>query len=97
MLARARELSARTLIFDVEPLVAWWDTSQQALDQGIAAIVAQLDQVPASCGYVIFATNSDPQALGAPVGARRPGAATSPRPGSRCGPARTAGCQGPAR
>jgi hypothetical protein len=71
VLARASELSARTLIFDVEPLVAWWDTSQQALDQGIAGIVAQLDQVPA-VRDVMFATNS----------ARRP-SALPPVPGVR--------------
>jgi predicted HAD superfamily phosphohydrolase YqeG len=57
VLARARELSVRTMIFDVEPLVAWWDTSQQALDQGIAEITGQLDQVP-EVRVVLFATNS---------------------------------------
>jgi hypothetical protein len=66
VLARARELSARTLIFDVEPLVAWWDTSQQTLDQGIGGIVTQLDQVP-EVRDVMFATNS----------ARRPSALPS--------------------
>src|SRR6202012_3956748 len=55
--ARARELSLRTLIFDIEPLVAWWDTSQQALDQGIAEIAGSLDQVP-GVRAVVFATNS---------------------------------------
>jgi hypothetical protein len=45
------------MIFDVEPLVAWWDTSQGALDQGIAGILGQLDEVP-EVQAVIFATNS---------------------------------------
>jgi len=66
VLARARELSLRTLIFDVEPLVAWWDTSQQALDEGIAGLLAQLDQIP-EARVVVFATNS----------ARRPSAVPS--------------------
>jgi predicted HAD superfamily phosphohydrolase YqeG len=55
--ARVRELSLRTLIFDIEPLVAWWDTSQQVLDQGIAEVLGSLDQVPA-VQSVLFATNS---------------------------------------
>jgi len=57
LLARARELSLRTLIFDVEPMIAWWDTSQQALDEGIAAILAELGQLP-ELQAVVFATNS---------------------------------------
>lgn len=57
VLARARELSLRTLIFDVEPLVAWWDSGQDALDRGMAEIVAALGEVPA-LRAVLFATNS---------------------------------------
>ena len=57
VLARARELSLRTMIFDVEPLVAWWDTSQESLDQGVATIVAELAQLP-DVRVVVFATNS---------------------------------------
>lgn len=57
VLARARELSLRTLVFDVEPLVAWWNTSQRALDQGIAEILGSLDQVP-GVQALVFATNS---------------------------------------
>jgi predicted HAD superfamily phosphohydrolase YqeG len=57
VLTRARELSVRTLIFDVEPLVAWWDSGQQALDRGIAAVLGQLDEVP-QLQVLVFATNS---------------------------------------
>ena len=32
---QAGALSARTLVFDIEPLVAYWDGGQEALDQGI--------------------------------------------------------------
>jgi len=66
VVARASELSVRTMIFDVEPLVAWWDSGQESLDRGIAAIVGELGAVPA-VRVVVFATNS----------ARRPSAVPS--------------------
>ena len=66
VLARSRELSVRTMIFDVEPLVAWWDSGQESLDSGMAAIVGDLGTVPA-VRAVVFATNS----------ARRPSAVPS--------------------
>ena len=34
-LGRVRELSVRTVIFDVEPLIAYWDSGQDALDRGL--------------------------------------------------------------
>jgi predicted HAD superfamily phosphohydrolase YqeG len=71
VLARARELSVRTMIFDVEPLVAWWGSSQESLDHGVAAIVGDLGAVPA-VRVVVFATNS----------VRRPSAVPS-LPGAR--------------
>lgn len=57
VLVRASELSLRTMIFDVEPLVAWWGSGQESLDRGLAAIVGQLGAVPAA-RVVVFATNS---------------------------------------
>ena len=66
VLARARELSVRTMIFDVEPLVAWWDSDQEALDQGIAAVLSGVAELP-DVREVVFATNS----------ARRPSAIPS--------------------
>jgi predicted HAD superfamily phosphohydrolase YqeG len=66
VLARAGELSVQTMIFDVEPLVAWWDSSQESLDRGVATIVGMLDQAP-EVRVVVFATNS----------ARRPSAIPS--------------------
>lgn len=57
VLTRARELSVRTLILDVEPLIAWWDSSQQALDRGIAAVLGELGEVP-ELEVLVFATNS---------------------------------------
>ena len=66
VLARARELSVRTMIFDVEPLVAWWDSGQEALDRGVAGVVSELGELP-DVRVVVFATNS----------ARRPSAIPS--------------------
>lgn len=56
-LRRVRELSARTVIFDVEPLVAYWDGGQDALDQGIDRVLAQLADAP-ELRVACFATNS---------------------------------------
>ena len=33
VLVRASELSVPMMIFDVEPLVAWWDSGQESLDR----------------------------------------------------------------
>ena len=57
LFAEATELSVRTMIFDVEPLVAPWHGSQESLDQGIARVLGDARTVP-SVRVVIFATNS---------------------------------------
>ena len=57
LFTEARELSAKTMIFDVEPLVAPWHGSQESLDQGIARILGDVRTVP-SVRVVVFATNS---------------------------------------
>ena len=57
LFAEARELSVRTMIFDVEPLVTPWHGSQESLDQGIARILGGASTVP-SMRVVVFATNS---------------------------------------
>jgi predicted HAD superfamily phosphohydrolase YqeG len=57
VLRRVAELSARTVIFDVEPLVAYWDSGQDALDRGIALVAGQAAAV-AGVRVVCFATNS---------------------------------------
>jgi predicted HAD superfamily phosphohydrolase YqeG len=51
------QLSVKTIIFDIEPLVAWWDSSRDALDQGIARVLSQVAAVPGLL-VVCFATNS---------------------------------------
>ena len=57
LFAKARELSVRTMILDVEPLVAPWRSSQESLDQGIACVLGCIRTVP-SVRVVVFATNS---------------------------------------
>jgi hypothetical protein len=56
-LRRVRELSARTVIFDIEPVVAYWDSGQEALDRGVASVVRQVAAVP-GVQVVCFSTNS---------------------------------------
>ena len=62
---RAGELSARTMIFDIEPVVAYWDTSQEALDRGIARVLDEVATVP-GVQVVCFATNSARRPSGLP-------------------------------
>ena len=56
-LRRVEELSARTVIFDVEPLGAYWDSGQEALERGVARLVLRAGQLP-EVQLVCFATNS---------------------------------------
>jgi predicted HAD superfamily phosphohydrolase YqeG len=68
VLDRVREGRARTVIFDVEPLVAYWDSGQQALDQGVALVAAQA-AAAGGVQVVCFATNSRRRPSGLPPGA----------------------------
>ena len=43
---RARQLSVRTMIVDVEPLVSWWDNTQESLDWGVAMVVGKVATLP---------------------------------------------------
>jgi predicted HAD superfamily phosphohydrolase YqeG len=67
VLACAGKLSLKTLIFDVEPLIAWWDSSQESLDRGIAMVVGELSSVP-QVRVVVFATNSARRPSTVPTG-----------------------------
>jgi len=51
------ELAARTLVFDVEPLVADWDGPQDSLDRGVGTIVDLVATIP-RVRAICFATNS---------------------------------------
>jgi predicted HAD superfamily phosphohydrolase YqeG len=62
LLRRVADLAAKTIITDVEPLVAFWDTSQESLDEGLATVLGQVAAIP-GIEVMCFATNS----------ARRPG------------------------
>jgi hypothetical protein len=57
LFARVGELALATLIFDIEPLVAPWDSGQQGLDRGVAEVLGQAGTVP-SVRAVVFSTNS---------------------------------------
>ena len=57
LLTEARKLAVRTIIVDVEPLVAFWDSDQRTLDRGIARVLGEIRAVP-SVRAVVFATNS---------------------------------------
>ena len=48
-----RDLGVRTVVVDVEPLVAFWDTGSEALEDGVARVLAALNTE-----VVLFATNS---------------------------------------
>jgi predicted HAD superfamily phosphohydrolase YqeG len=71
LLAKAAELSAKTLVFDIEPLVAYWDNGQQALDTGVRRITEEALAVP-GVAVVCFSTNSirRPSALPQHAGVR---------------------------
>ena len=60
----ASQLAARTLVFDVEPFVANWDSSQETLDDGVARVLGRVATIPGVL-VVCFATNSSrrPSAL----------------------------------
>jgi hypothetical protein len=57
VLDRARKLSLATMIFDVEPLVSWWDNPQESLDWGVAMITGKVAVLP-TVRVLVFATNS---------------------------------------
>jgi hypothetical protein len=57
LLTEARKLAVRTMIVDVEPLVAFWGSDQRTLDRGIARVLGEIRTVP-SVRAVVFATNS---------------------------------------
>ena len=56
-LARVQQLSMQTVIFDIEPLIAHWDSDQEALDQGIAHVLGRVGAMPA-VKVICFSTNS---------------------------------------
>jgi predicted HAD superfamily phosphohydrolase YqeG len=68
VLERVRELAPKTVIVDVEPVVASWDSGQEPLDSGVASMVGQLGGL-AGVSVLCFATNSARRPSRVPVGA----------------------------
>ena len=91
---QAGELSARTMIFDVEPLVAYWDGGQEALDQGMARVLSEVAVLPA-VEVVCFATNSSRRPSVVPGEPGACGWCTWRRRVSHCGPRRIGVFPGP--
>ena len=54
---RAGELSVRTVIVDIEPLVSVWNGTQETLDEGIARVLSEVAKLP-TVEVVCFSTNS---------------------------------------
>lgn len=54
---RIVELGAKTAVVDIEPLVAFWDTGQSALRQGVITVLAEFTETT-TLRAVVFATNS---------------------------------------
>lgn len=71
VLRRVEELSARTVVFDIEPLVAYWDSGQDELERGVVQIVLRVSELP-KVQLVCFSTNSTrrPRAMPASAGVR---------------------------
>ena len=51
------KIAPRTVVLDVEPLVAFWDTDTADLERGIALVLEQLREL-AGIEVIVFATNS---------------------------------------
>ena len=68
---RAGELSVRTVILDVEPLVTYWNGTQESLDEGIARVLGEIVKLP-TVEVVCFSTNSlrRPSVVPSPAGVR---------------------------
>jgi predicted HAD superfamily phosphohydrolase YqeG len=62
---RIAELSLKTVIFDIEPLVAYWNSAQDELDQGVRHIIREFAVIP-GLRVVCFATNSARQVSAIP-------------------------------
>jgi predicted HAD superfamily phosphohydrolase YqeG len=67
LLARAAELAVETIICDIEPLVASWNSSRADLDRGMARVLAEFRRIP-SLRVVVFATNSARRPSAVPAG-----------------------------
>jgi hypothetical protein len=67
LLACAAQLAIKTLIVDVEPLIAPWGSDQDLLDRGLARLLGQVRRIP-SLRVVVFSTNSARRPSAVPPG-----------------------------
>jgi hypothetical protein len=95
MLNHIAKIAPRTVIFDVEPLVAFWDTDSAALERGIAQLLERLRDLT-GIEVVVFATNSARRQPESRTTNRSRKSSTSPPPASRFEPSHTAACPVPA-
>ena len=58
VLDRVRARSPRTVVFDVEPLVAYWDTDEATLVEGVTVVLDRIAAQATGVQVVAFATNS---------------------------------------
>ncbi|HET9658172.1 MAG TPA: hypothetical protein VFP72_22660 [Kineosporiaceae bacterium] len=58
LLDHLQALAVRTVVVDVEPLIAFWDTDDRTLAQGVARFLAELGSRPGRLQVIVFATNS---------------------------------------
>jgi predicted HAD superfamily phosphohydrolase YqeG len=58
LLSRLREFAPRTIVFDVEPFVARWDTGYATLVDGVWRIIELVASNAVGVQVVAFATNS---------------------------------------
>ncbi len=67
LLACAARLAVKTLIVDIEPLVAYWNSDQELLERGLADLLGQVRRIP-SVRVVVFSTNSARRPSAVPPG-----------------------------
>ncbi len=66
VLGQVLELRAATVVFDVEPLVADWESDQAALDEGVELVASRTVSIP-GVQVVCFSTNSARRPAGIPL------------------------------
>jgi hypothetical protein len=83
-------LRARTIVFDLEPLVAFWDTDHTVVAAGIADVLDQLQGM--GLEQIVFATNSTRTPETVPI-VGPTNVSYRPLPRSRSEPPNSDGCR----
>lgn len=58
LLDHLQDLAVKTAIVDIEPLIAFWDTDDHTLAQGVTRFLSELGSRPGQLQVIVFATNS---------------------------------------